>query len=90
MKVSIRTLRACLRQINLQMSDGAIAKNERISQATILKIKNIAESTELSINELLEQTESELNKLFQIKQKKKFRKNKSVVLSAKEVGKNGR
>lgn len=66
MNISIITLKAILRQLNLQMSDKAITKNERISKATLLKIRKNVASTGLSLSELLEKQESEIKELFQI------------------------
>lgn len=71
MNVSIITLRAILRQLDLQMSDKAITKNERISKATLLKIRKNVASTGLSLSELLEKQESELKEIFQITKYKK-------------------
>lgn len=86
MNISIRTLRACLRQFNLQMSNAAISRNERVSQKILCKIKKIAESTDFSILELLEQEDNELKNLFQIRQLKKRGRKKNPILSTEQTG----
>lgn len=85
MNASIRTLKACLRQLSLQMSHVAIARNERVSQNTLHKIKKISESTNLSIFEILQKEDDELVEIFQLKTKKNYQKKLSI-LPAEKIG----